>query len=64
MIEIGVHTDAFNSGYWGFEDCLAWANRNRVTRIECGVIDGMSWIHGLGYRLPVALWGIRFFCNM
>jgi len=56
MIEIGFHTDAFNSSYWSFEDCLAWARRNGVSRIECGAIDGVSWIHGLGYQPHVALW--------
>lgn len=56
MIEVGFHTDAFNSSYWSFEDCLAWAQRNGVSRIECGAIDGVSWIHGLGYQPHVALW--------
>lgn len=56
MPEIGFHTDAFNSSYWSFEDCLAWARRNGVARIECGAIDGVSWIHGLGYQPHVALW--------
>ncbi len=56
MIEIGFHTDAFNSSYWSFEDCLSWARRNGVARIECGAIDGVSWIHGLGYQPHVALW--------
>lgn len=56
MIEIGFHTDAFNSAYWGFEQCLAWAQRNGVANIECGAIDGVSWIHGLGYQPHIALW--------
>ncbi|MGB9610760.1 MAG: sugar phosphate isomerase/epimerase family protein [Bryobacteraceae bacterium] len=56
MPEIGFHTDAFNSSYWSFEDCLRWAQRNGVRRIECGAIDGVSWIHGLGYQPHVALW--------
>jgi len=56
MPEIGFHTDAFNSSYWSFEDCLRWAQRNGVNRIECGAIDGVSWIHGLGYQPHVALW--------
>ncbi len=30
MIEIGFHTDAFNSAYWSFEQCLQWAQRNDV----------------------------------
>jgi sugar phosphate isomerase/epimerase len=56
MIEIGFHTDAFNSSYWNFEQCLQWAKRNDVHYIECGAIDGVSWIHGLGYQPHIALW--------
>ncbi len=56
MIEIGFHTDAFNSAYWSFEQCLQWAQKNDVHAIECGTIDGVSWIHGLGYQPHVALW--------
>ncbi|HUV12251.1 MAG TPA: sugar phosphate isomerase/epimerase [Acidobacteriota bacterium] len=56
MIEIGFHTDAFNSSYWNFEQCLQWSQRNDVHYIECGTIDGVSWIHGLGYQPHVALW--------
>jgi sugar phosphate isomerase/epimerase len=56
MFQIGFHTDAFNSSYWSFEQCLAWAQRNDVSLIECGAIDGVSWIHGLGYQPHVALW--------
>ncbi len=55
-MSIGFHTDAFNSAYWNFEKCLQWAQRNDVHRIECGVIDGVSWIHGLGYQPHVALY--------
>ena len=55
-MDIGFHTDAFNSAYWNFEQCLAWAQRNRLHFIECGTIDGVSWIHGLGYQPHVALW--------
>lgn len=56
MLGIGFHTDAFNSSYWSFEQCLEWAQRNGVEWIECGAIDGVSWIHGLGYQPHVALW--------
>ena len=56
MLTIGFHTDAFNSAYWNFEQCLEWAHANGVTQIECGAIDGVSWIHGLGYQPHVALW--------
>lgn len=55
MIEIGFHTDAFNSSYWSFEKCLQWAQKNDVHYIECGTIDGVSWLHGLGYQPHVSL---------
>lgn len=56
MIELGFHTDAFNSSYWNFAQCLQWAEANGLHYIECGAIDGVSWIHGLGYQPHVALW--------
>jgi sugar phosphate isomerase/epimerase len=52
---IGFHTDAFNTSYHDFEACLQWAQQNKVHHIECGVIDGVSWLHGLGYQPHVAL---------
>jgi inosose dehydratase len=55
-MKIGFHTDAFNSAYWNFDACLEWARRNDVHYIECGLIDGASWIHGLGYQPHVALY--------
>ncbi|MDW8079796.1 MAG: sugar phosphate isomerase/epimerase [Thermoguttaceae bacterium] len=55
-MKIGFHTDAFNSAYWSFEKCLEWARDHDVRHIECGVIDGVSWIHGLGYQPHVALY--------
>lgn len=55
-MKIGFHTDAFNSAYWSFEKCLEWARRQQVHYIECGLIDGVSWIHGLGYQPHVALY--------
>lgn len=55
-MKIGFHTDAFNSAYWSFDKCLAWAQQNNVRFIECGLIDGVSWIHGLGYQPHVALY--------
>jgi sugar phosphate isomerase/epimerase len=55
-MKIGFHTDAFNSAYFNFEACLDWASRNDVHYIECGLIDGASWIHGLGYQPHVALY--------
>jgi sugar phosphate isomerase/epimerase len=55
-MKIGFHTDAFNSAYWSFDKCLSWAENHRVRFIECGLIDGVSWIHGLGYQPHVALY--------
>ena len=55
-MRIGFHTDAFNSSYWNFSQCLEWAHRYQVPFIECGTIDGVSWIHGLGYQPHIALW--------
>jgi sugar phosphate isomerase/epimerase len=55
-MQIGFHTDAFNSAYWSFGQCLEWASRHDIHFIECGTIDGVSWIHGLGYQPHVALW--------
>lgn len=56
MLSVGFHTDAFNSSYWSFEQCLGWAQQHDLNFIECGTIDGVSWIHGLGYQPHVALW--------
>ena len=56
MPSIGFHTDAFNSSYWSFDQCLEWAHQQGLHYIECGAIDGVSWIHGLGYQPHVALW--------
>lgn len=53
---IGFHTDAFNSAYWSFAQCLDWAHAHGIEYIECGAIDGVSWIHGLGYQPHIALW--------
>src|SRR6266498_3852080 len=55
-MEIGFHADAFNSSYWSFDQCLDWAHSHDLHYIECGTIDGVSWIHGLGYQPHVALW--------
>jgi len=54
-MKIGFHTDAFNSAYWNFEKCVQWAQEHDLHWIECGLIDGVSWIHGLGYQPHVAL---------
>ena len=48
-MQISFHTDAFCSAFWTFEKCLEWAQKNNVPCIECGLIDGVSWMHGLGY---------------
>jgi sugar phosphate isomerase/epimerase len=56
MPSIGFHTYAFNSSYWSFDQCLEWAHQQGLHYIECGAIDGVSWIHGLGYQPHVALW--------
>lgn len=48
-MQIGFHTDAFSSAFFDFEKCLAWARENDVHFIECGFVDGVSWLHGLGY---------------
>ena len=55
-MKLGFHTDAFNSAYFGFDACLEWGKKNDVHYIECGLIDGVSWIHGLGYQPHVALY--------
>lgn len=55
-MQIGFHTDAFNTSFWSFEEALQWAHRNDVHYIECGAIDGVSWLHGLGYQPHISLW--------
>ncbi len=55
-MKIGFHTDAFNSAYWSFDRCLEWAEEHHIGFIECGLIDGVSWIHGLGYQPHIALY--------
>lgn len=55
-MKISFHTDAFNTSFKDFNHCLAWAKANDVHWIECGLIDGVSWIHGLGYQPHVALY--------
>ena len=54
-MKIGFHTDAFNSHVFSFGKCVDWAEKNDVHYIECGVIDGVSWIHGLGYFPHISL---------
>jgi sugar phosphate isomerase/epimerase len=56
LVRIGFHTDAFNSAYFNFEKCLQWAQQNGVHYIECGLMDGVSWAHGLGYWPHIAMY--------
>ncbi len=55
-MKISFHSDAFASVYFNFGKCLEWAQRNGVHSSECGLIDGVSWIHGLGYYPHLALY--------
>jgi len=55
-MKISFHTDAFNTSFVSFDRCLEWAGENDVHWIECGLIDGVSWIHGLGYQPHVAMY--------
>ena len=56
MIDIGFHTDAFNTSNWNFEQCLEWAEQHGVHFIECAAIDGVYMLHSLGYWPHVALY--------
>lgn len=55
-MKISFHTDAFNTSFKDFQHCVDWAEQNDVHWIECGLIDGVSWIHGLGYQPHVAMY--------
>jgi len=55
-MKLGFHTDAFCSVFYDFEGCLKWAQKNGVHAIECGLIDGVSWMHGLGYLPHLAMY--------
>ena len=55
-MKISFHTDAFNTSFKSFQDAVDWAEQNDVHWIECGLIDGVSWIHGLGYQPHVAMY--------
>jgi sugar phosphate isomerase/epimerase len=55
-MKIGFHTDAFNSAFFNFEKCLQWAQQNHLHYIECGLMDGVSWAHGLGYWPHIAMY--------
>jgi sugar phosphate isomerase/epimerase len=55
-MKISFHTDAFNTSFTNFQHCVDWAEKNDVHWIECGLIDGVSWIQGLGYQPHVALY--------
>jgi len=56
MIEIGFHTDDFNTSNWNFEQCLQWAQQHDLHSIECAAIDGVYLLHSLGYWPHVALY--------
>lgn len=55
-MRISFHTDAFNTSFKNFDFALDWARQNDVHNIECGLIDGPSWIQGLGYQPHVPLY--------
>ena len=55
-MKLSFHTDAFNTSFVSFDRCLEWARENDVHWIECGLIDGVSWIHGLGYQPHIAMY--------
>lgn len=55
MPGIGYHTDAFNSFFWSFEQCVQWAEEHDLQWIECGAIDGVAYIQSLGYFPHVSL---------
>jgi len=48
-MQISFHADAFVSAFWTIDKCLEWAQKNDVHFIECGLMEGVSWMHGLGY---------------
>ena len=53
---VGFHNGAFHSAYFSFEKVVSWAREHGVKNIECGMIDGVTWNHGLGYFPHVASW--------
>ncbi len=55
-MKISFHTDAFNTSFVSFDRALEWARDNDVHWIECGLIDGVSWLHGLGYQPHIAMY--------
>lgn len=55
MVQIGYHTDAFNSSNWSFAQCIEWAQQHGLERIECGSIDGAAYIQALDYYPHVSL---------
>jgi sugar phosphate isomerase/epimerase len=56
MMQIGFHTDDFNSANWNFPQCLEWAQSHGLHQIECAAIDGVYMLHSLGYWPHVALY--------
>ena len=43
-------TDAFNSAYWSFEQCLEWARANEVHHIKGDAAFAAAGLPGLVYR--------------
>lgn len=54
-MKISFHTDAFNSAAISFLSAVDWASENQVPQIESGVLEGISWIQGLGYFPHISL---------
>ena len=54
MFQIGFHTDAFNSSYWSFEQCLKWAQDNGVPFYVALPLSTIDWTIGDGVRgIPI-----------
>lgn len=54
--KVGYHNGAFHSAYFSFDKTLIWAKEHGIHNIECGMVDGVTWNHGLGYFPHVASW--------
>jgi len=55
-MKISFHTDAFNTAFQSFDFALNYARKLDLGWIECGLLDGACWIHGLGYFPHVAMY--------
>lgn len=56
FFKVGYHNGAFHSAYYSFDKTLSWAEEHGIHNIECGMVDGVTWNHGLGYFPHVASW--------